>query len=55
MFKDTCLDAHKRIDQSPRIYCHEIPRATMALERNHLIVGHKINKYATNMYYECMK
>jgi hypothetical protein len=26
----------------------------VAPEQNHLIVGHTINQYATNMYYECM-
>jgi hypothetical protein len=55
MFKDTCLVAHKRIDQSPRIYCLEIPHTVVALEQNHLIMGHTINQYATNIYYECMK
>jgi hypothetical protein len=55
MFKDTCLVAHKRIDQSPSMYCLKIPRTTAAPEQNHLIAGHTINEYATNMYYECMK
>jgi hypothetical protein len=55
MFKDTYLVAHKRLDQSPRIKCLEIPRAARALKRNHLIAGHTINQNVKNMYYECMK
>jgi hypothetical protein len=44
MFKDTCLVAHKRKDQSPRIYCLEIPRTVAVTVRNHLIAGtHSIN------------
>jgi hypothetical protein len=57
MFKDTCLVAHKRIDQSPRILDLGIPRVAVALEKDHLIEAHNhsINQNATNMYYECMK
>jgi hypothetical protein len=51
MFKETCLIAHKRKDQNPRIKCLEIPRVVVALAQNHLIMGHIINQYATNMYY----
>jgi hypothetical protein len=36
MFKDTCLVAHQRIDQSPRILDLENPRTVAALERDHL-------------------
>jgi hypothetical protein len=54
MFKDTCLIAHERKDWSPHINCLEIQHTAMALERNHLIVGHTINQNATNMNYECM-
>jgi hypothetical protein len=39
MFNDTCLVAHKRIDQSPRIIGLEIPRTAAAPKRDHLIVG----------------
>jgi hypothetical protein len=38
MFKDTCLVAHERIDQSPRTDHLEIPRTIAVLvEQNHLI------------------
>jgi hypothetical protein len=55
MFKDTCLIAHKRKDQSPRINCFKIPCTVVAPEWNHLIAGHTINHNATNMNYACME
>jgi hypothetical protein len=39
MFKDTCLVAHKRIDQSPRMFGLEIPQTVAALKRDHLTRG----------------
>jgi hypothetical protein len=36
MFKDTCLVAHKRTDQSPRIFDLENPQTATALERDYL-------------------
>jgi hypothetical protein len=58
MFKDTCLIAYKRIDQSPHIFGLEIPRADATPERDHLIMGthnHSINQNAINMYCECTR
>jgi hypothetical protein len=63
MFKDTCLVAlGKRVMNlqildpgSPHRLGLEIPRTVVALKQDHLIVGHTINKNATNMYYEFME
>jgi hypothetical protein len=63
MFKDTCLVAlGKRVVNlqilnpgSPRRLGLEIPRTVVGPKQDHLIVGHKINQNATNMYYECME
>jgi hypothetical protein len=44
MLKDTCLVAHMRLYQSPRINYLEIPCIAVVPERNHLIVGHTINQ-----------
>jgi hypothetical protein len=63
MLKDTCLVAlGKRVVNlqildpgSPRRLGLEIPRTVVAPKQDHLIVEHKINQNATNMYYECME
>jgi hypothetical protein len=63
MFKDTCLVVlGKRVVNlqildpgSPRRLGLEIPRTVVAPKEDNLIMGHTINKNATNMYYECME
>jgi hypothetical protein len=57
MFKDTCLIAHKIIDQSPHILDLESLGTAVAPEQDHLIMrthNHSINQNATNMYYAYM-
>jgi hypothetical protein len=63
MFKVTCLVAlgkrvvNLQILDPESLYSLglEIPRTVVALKQDHLIVGHTINKKATNMYYECIE
>jgi hypothetical protein len=63
MFKDTCLVAlGKRVvnlqildPRSPRRLGLEIPQTVVALKKDHLIMGHTINKNAASLYYDCMK
>jgi hypothetical protein len=44
MFKDTCLVAHKRIDQSPHIFGLEIQQTVVAPKQDYLTQStHSLN------------
>jgi hypothetical protein len=55
MFKETCLVANERIDQSPRIDRLEILRTATCLERNHLIESTQSINMQQTCVNECIR
>jgi hypothetical protein len=55
MFKVTCLIAHERIDQSPRIDRLEIPLTAAASKRHHQIASTQSINMQQTCVNECIR